>query len=239
VSAASVMSPHPNARKGPCIASPAVFFPGRTSRIISGICVPHGRADPADIPARSLGPRSPHQLNATHVVRGLPLESGVESRNQGLRQPEGEDKLGARHEKLEANTLVQMLVHMERRETYLGDQALEEGRGALLLGHVGQDAEAALRVVKVAVLDARLDDVEGSRHDERGRRTGDGGDEVLEPRSLVVVVEVEEELLGEGGTTKELGIKSACLYPCKSGQKRGHTAKEPGAFLAAVQPQPR
>lgn len=135
--------------------------------------------------------------------------------------------------------LVPILVHMERRGAYLGNKALEKGRGALLLGHVGQDAEAALRVVKVAVLDARLDDVEGRRHDERGRGAGDGGDEVLEPRGLVVVVEVEEELLGEGGTAEELGNKSACLSLSRPGQERGHTAKEPGAFLAAVQPQPR
>ena len=132
-----------------------------------------------------------------------------------------------------------MLVDMERRGACLGDKAFEEGRGTLLLSHVGQDAEAALRVVKVAVLDARLDDVEGSRYDERGRGTGDGGDEVLEPRSLVVVVEVEEELFGKGGATEKLGIKSESLSLCKSGQERGYTAKEPGAFLAAVQPQPR
>ena len=92
-----------------------------------------------------------------------------------------------------------------RRETHLGNQALEEGGSALVLGHVGQDAEAALRVVKVAVLDARLDDVERRRHDERGRGAGDGRDKVLEPRRLVVVLEAEEELLGEGGTAEELG----------------------------------
>ena len=79
-------------------------------------------------------------------------------------------------------------------------------------GHVGQDLETALGVVKVLVLDASLDDVEGRRHDQRGRRAGDGGDEVLEPRRLVVVLQREEELLGKGRTAEQLWeIESACL----------------------------
>jgi hypothetical protein len=89
-------------------------------------------------------------------------------------------------------------------KTHLGNQALEEGRRALVLGHVGQDTEAALGVLKIAVLDAGLDDVEGRRDDEGGRGAGDRGDKVLAPRGLVVVLELEEELLGEGGTAEEL-----------------------------------
>ena len=89
--------------------------------------------------------------------------------------------------------------------TYLGDKALEEARETLVAGHVGQDAETALGVVKVLVLDTGLDDVERRRHNKRGRGTGDRGDKVLEPRGLVVVLELEEELLGESGTTEKLG----------------------------------
>ena len=91
-----------------------------------------------------------------------------------------------------------------RVRTNLGHQSLEEGRETLVPGHVGQDAEAALGVVKVSVLDTGLDDVERGGHEERGRRAGDGGDEVLEPGGLVVVVEGEDELLGERGTAEEL-----------------------------------
>jgi hypothetical protein len=64
-----------------------------------------------------------------------------------LGQPEGEDELGACHEQL-------------------GCQTLEEGRESFVLHHVGHDPEAALRVLKVPVLNTRLDDIERSRDDE-------------------------------------------------------------------------
>lgn len=88
--------------------------------------------------------------------------------------------------------------------TYLGNQSLEEAGRALVLGHVGQDSEATLGVVKVAVLDSGLDDIERSGDDKRGRGTSNRGNEVLEPAGLVVVLEVEEVLLGKGRTTKQL-----------------------------------
>lgn len=72
-----------------------------------------------------------------------------------------------------------------------------------MLCHVGQDAEAALGAVEVAVLDTGLDDIERGRDNERGRCTSNRGDEVLEPGGLVVVLETEDELLGESGTTEE------------------------------------
>lgn len=71
-----------------------------------------------------------------------------------------------------------------------------------MLGHVGENAETALGVLKVAVLDAGLDDVERGRDNERRRGTSDGGDKVLEPSGLVVVLEPKHELLGESGTTE-------------------------------------
>lgn len=88
--------------------------------------------------------------------------------------------------------------------TYLGDESLEEAAEALVLGHVGQNSEAALGVVEVAVLDSGLDDIEGSRNNQGGRGTGNGGDKVLEPAGLVVVLKVEEVLLGKGRTTEQL-----------------------------------
>lgn len=62
------------------------------------------------------------------------------SRYECLRQPEAEYQLRPRHEQF-------------RRET------LEETRETLLPGHIRQDSETALRVLKVAVLYPRLDDV--------------------------------------------------------------------------------
>lgn len=123
-------------------------------------------------------------IHLSHSSKDSLFEQTVKGGDQGLGEPEGEDELGTGHEQL-------------------GDETLEEGAHALVLGHVGEDAEAALGVLKVAVLDAGLDDVEGRRDDERGRGAGDGGDEVLEPAGLVVVVEAEQVLLGEGGTTEE------------------------------------
>lgn len=120
--------------------------------------------------------------------------------------------------------------------TYLGNQSLEETTEALVLGHVAQNSEAALGVVKVAVLDSRLDDIEGGGNDERGRGTGNGSNEVLEPSRLVVVLEVEEPLLGKGRTTKQLPRVSKTHI---RGSQWALTAKEPGALRAAVQPQPR
>ena len=71
-------------------------------------------------------------------------------------------------------------------------------------GHVGQNPEAALGVLEVTILDSGLDHIERSRHDQRGGCAGNGRYEVLEPRSLVVVLELEQVLLGEGGSSKQL-----------------------------------
>lgn len=129
-----------------------------------------------------------------------PRKSRIKSRDQRLRKPERKHQLGTGHEQL-------------------GHETLEEGAGALVLGHVGQDAEARLGVVKVAVLDAGLDDIEGGRNDKRRRSAGDGGDEVLEPRCLVVVVEAKEKFLRKGGTTKELCDISLVMFH-QEGEKR-------------------
>lgn len=87
---------------------------------------------------------------------------------------------------------------------YFWYQSLEESRGTFVPRHIGQDAEAALGVVEVTILNTRLDDVERRRNNERGGGTGDRCNKVLEPSRLVIVLETEEELLGKGGTTEEL-----------------------------------
>jgi hypothetical protein len=109
----------------------------------------------------------------------------AKGRDQGLSEPEAEDQLGTGHEKL-------------------GGETLEEGGEALVLHHVGNDAEAGLGVLEVTVLDTGLDHVERGGDDQGGASTADGGDEVLRPGGGVVVLQFVDILLGESGTTEEL-----------------------------------
>jgi hypothetical protein len=73
--------------------------------------------------------------------------------------------------------------------------------------------------------------------------SGDGSDKVLVPRCRSVVFKTEDVLLRERRTTKELcGDSLRCQYidslPLEVSFRR-LTAKEPGAFRAAVQDAPR
>lgn len=71
----------------------------------------------------------------------------AKGRDQGLCQPEAEDQFGAGHQQL-------------------GSKTLEEAAHTLMLGHLGNDAEAGLGVLEVAVLDTGLDHVQGSGDDQ-------------------------------------------------------------------------
>lgn len=123
--------------------------------------------------------------NSTHSwLSGLLLYDFIKRRYQRLREPEAKHQLRPRHEQL-------------------GREPLEEAREALLPHHAAHDPEPALRGLEVAVLDARLDDVQGRRHEQGGRRARDGGDEVLQEAGRVVVVESVQVLLGGGGAAEE------------------------------------
>jgi len=108
-----------------------------------------------------------------------------ESRNQSLSQPEAENQLGTGHQELRSQTL-------------------EETGGALDLQHVGNNTETGLGVLEVAVLDTGLDHVERGGHNQGGTGTGNGGNEVLAPGGLVVVLQAVDVLLGKSRSTEKL-----------------------------------
>lgn len=109
----------------------------------------------------------------------------TKGRNQRLSQPEAENELGPGHEQLRSQTL-------------------EERCDTLVLHHVGNDAETGLGVLKVAVLNTRLDHIERSRYDEGSASTADGGDKVLRPRGFVVVLQTVDVLFGKSRSTEKL-----------------------------------
>ena len=128
-----------------------------------------------------------HLLN----VHGISFPTHLNSYNlpkrryQSLCQPEAKDKFRSRHEQL-------------RR------QSLEEASHALILGHVAQDPEPALGILKVSVLDPGLDDVERSGDDEGGGCADYRGHEVLHPARGVVVGELVDVFFGKCRATEEL-----------------------------------
>lgn len=103
----------------------------------------------------------------------------MEDRNQLLSNGEREDQLGS-------------------NDQDLGQETLEEGTHTLVADHLLDNADAALRVVKVTVLDTGLDNVQGSSNSDRGNGTSDRGTEVLEEGSLVVVLQAENPLFDKG-----------------------------------------
>lgn len=106
-------------------------------------------------------------------------------RNQCLCQPEAEDQLGAGHQELRGQTL-------------------EETEGTLVLDHVRHNSEARLRVLKVAVLDAGLDHIQGCGHDQRSTSSAHRGHKVLGPAGRVVVLQIVDVFLGKSRSTEEL-----------------------------------
>lgn len=88
------------------------------------------------------------------IIPALLLHYFAKGRDKCLRQPEGEHKLRSSHEQL-------------RR------QSLEERGETFMFHHVGHNLEATLGVLEVPVLDAGLDNIEGSGDDKRGAGTGD------------------------------------------------------------------
>ena len=91
-------------------------------------------------------------------------------------------------------------------------QSLEERSETLIAHHVRHDLESTLRVFEVAVLDSRLDDVEGSGHDKGCASTRNRSDEVLRPGSSVVVAELVEVFFSNGRSTEKLSETLVIIY---------------------------
>lgn len=143
---------------------------------------------------------------------------GSKEWNQRLCQPEREGQLRPRHQQL-------------RR------QALEKRRDTLLPQHAADNRKAAPLDLKVLILYPGLDHVERRRHHQRRRRTADGCHKVLTPGRLVVVLELEEVLLGCGRAAEEL---RCWLVRCRHSRfTETRTANDPGKLRAIVQPVPR
>lgn len=85
----------------------------------------------------------------------------------------------------------------------LGQETLEEGTHTLVADHLLDNADTALRVVKVTVLDTGLDNIQGSSNSDRGNGTSDRGTEVLEESGLVVVLQAENPLLDKGRSSEQ------------------------------------
>lgn len=129
-------------------------------------------------------PGQPCPLPVEILSRSDLLHHLAERRNERLRQPEAEHQLGTRHE-------------------HLGRQPLKERSKPLILHHLAHNPEAALGVIEIPILNARLDDIQGCRNDQRSRRARDGSHEILRPRRLVVVLELEQLLLRPRATSEE------------------------------------
>ena len=91
-----------------------------------------------------------------------------------------------------------------RGKAYLGSETLEQRGRALVLDQVLNHSNAADLRLEVGILDTGLDRVERSGDGDRRDGTSNRSDEVLHPGRLVVVVEVEEVVLGQGRSTEEL-----------------------------------
>ena len=89
------------------------------------------------------------------------------------------------------------LAHL-RRET------LEQRGRALVLEEVLDDGDSGDLVLEVCILDAGLDGVEGGSDGDGSDRACDRRDEVLAPGGLGVVLDAQNVVLGEGGSTEEL-----------------------------------
>jgi hypothetical protein len=92
-------------------------------------------------------------------------------------------------------------------------------------------------VLKIRVLNASLDSVQGSSDCNRRYSTGDRRNKVLRPGSLVVVGDAEQIVLGDCGGPEKL--ERGQLRKPRGNGRENPTAKLPGALRAMVHPQPR
>ena len=116
------------------------------------------------------------RLAALHVLS--------EEGNQTLSDGKREDELGS-------------------DDQHLWRQTLEESTEAFVLDHVLDNSNAAYLGFKVGILDSGLDDIERSSYSDGSDRAADGGEEVLGPSGIAVVLEAKDVFLGESGSSEE------------------------------------
>lgn len=82
-----------------------------------------------------------------------------------------------------------------------------------MLDHILDNLESTFRIFKVSILNARLDDIQGGGYEKWCWRSGDRGNEVLEPRCWVIVVQLIEIFLRKGRSSEKLLLGLAQVRP--------------------------
>ena len=125
------------------------------------------------------------QLTELSVYNRPPfLYNRAKCRYQRLCEPKAKDQFRPRHQQL-------------------GRQTLEETRHPFILHHIPHNLKPTLGVLKIPILYPRLNHVQRRRHDQRGRRARDRGDEILQIAGGIVILEFVEVLLRGRGAAEE------------------------------------
>jgi hypothetical protein len=72
-----------------------------------------------------------------------------------------------------------------------------------VLNHILNNLKSTLRVIEIAVLDSRLNHIERGADKQTRRGTANRRNEVLKPRRLVIVLELEQVTLGERRSSEQ------------------------------------
>lgn len=132
------------------------------------------------------------------------VQHAMEDGNELLSNGEAEDQLGSDlYNPISCQKTANFLLCMNTYHKDLGSQSLEETTETFLLDEILDNVQSRLGVLKVTVLNTGLDDIKRSSDGDRSDSTANGGAEVLEEGSLVVVLETKDVFLDKGGTTEE------------------------------------
>jgi hypothetical protein len=88
--------------------------------------------------------------------------------------------------------------------TYFWRESLKECRCTLVTQQVAHDCHSARLLLKIGILDARFDRVEGCCDADRRNSARHGGDKVLRPRRLAVVRYTKDIIFRNRAGTEQL-----------------------------------